>query len=115
MKHESNTQTVGVRATASRRQFRLSISSDMEDIWRRLKDVRPRGATRELEWLLRLGILAESGLRAGGPAFATFMASIAAPQPGFDRAMMFGAASPSPHCRCPCRLVPHPRAEATRS
>lgn len=77
-------------STRSRRQFRLSISSDMEDIWRRLKDVRPRGATRELEWLLRLGILAESGLRAGGPAFATFMASIAAPQPGLGRALTLG-------------------------
>lgn len=62
----------------------------MEDIWRRLKDVRPRGATRELEWLLRLGILAECGLRAGGPAFATFMASIAAPQPGLGRALVLG-------------------------
>lgn len=90
MEHEPDTQTVGVRATASRRQFRLSISSDMEDIWRQLKDVRPRGDTRELEWLLRLGILAESGLRAGGPAFATFMAGIAAPQPGLGRASMLG-------------------------
>lgn len=74
-------------STRSRRQFRLSISSDMEDIWPRLKDVRPRGATRELEWLLRLGILAE---RAGGPALATFIASIAAPQPGLGRALMLG-------------------------
>jgi len=83
-------------STRSRRQFRLSISSDMEDIWRRLKDVRPRGATRELEWLLRLGILAESGLRAGGPAFATFMASIAAPQPGLGRALMVGGGQSQP-------------------
>ena len=73
-------------STRSRRQFRLSISSDMEDIWQRLKDVRPRGATRELEWLLRLGILAE---RAGGPALATLKASIAA-QPGLGRALMLG-------------------------
>ena len=65
----------------------------MEDIWRRLKDVRPRGATRELEWLLRLGILAE---RAGGPAVAALMASIAAPQSGLGRALMLGDGQPQP-------------------
>lgn len=88
MNPESTTQdAAGARASARRRQFRLSISSDMEDIWRRLKDVRPRAATRELEWLLRLGILAE---RAGGPAFATLMASIAAARPGADGPLMLG-------------------------
>jgi len=96
MKHESNTQTEVVRATASRRQFRLSISSDMEDIWRRLKDVRPRAAARDLEWLLRLGVLTESGLRAGGPAVATVLASLAAPRLAGGRSQPVSGAQERP-------------------
>ena len=79
-----------------RRQFRLSITSEMGDVWSRLKDVRPRSSTRELEWLLRLGVLAESGLRAGGPAVGALLARLAATQSEPGLGSVLGGGQPQP-------------------
>lgn len=44
-----------------RRHLRLTITEDMKDLWAWFQDVRPRAAAREVEFLLRLGVLHATG------------------------------------------------------
>jgi len=102
-------------STTDRRQFRFSINSDMDDVWHRLKDVRPRAATRELEWLLRLGVLAEAGLRAGGSAVAAVPAGLAAsqPEPRLASVVGGGLSQPASGAREGPAAEPPPQSRAT--
>lgn len=50
---------------AARRQHRVTISDDMGAVWDWFKEVPPRAAAGEIEFLLRLGVLAAAGVRGG--------------------------------------------------
>lgn len=50
----------------ARRQHRVTISDDMGAVWDWFKEVPPRAAAGEIEFLLRLGVLAAAGVRGGG-------------------------------------------------
>jgi len=49
----------------ARRQHRITISADMGALWEWFKDVPPKAAAGEIEFLLRLGVLAAAGVRSG--------------------------------------------------
>lgn len=63
---------------SARRHLRLTITEDMDDLWDWFQGVRPRAAARELEFLLRLGVLHAKGWTAGVGAVAASGASAAA-------------------------------------
>jgi len=44
-----------------RRHLPLTITEDMQDLWAWFQDVRPRAAAREVEFLLRRGVLHATG------------------------------------------------------
>ena len=53
---------MNMAATKSgRRHLCLTITEDMQDLWAWFQDVRPRAATREVAFLLRLGALHATG------------------------------------------------------
>lgn len=54
-------------AKPGRRHLRLTITEDMQDLWAWFQNVRPRAAAREVEFLLRVGVLSATGLRTAVP------------------------------------------------
>ncbi len=53
-------------AKGARRQHRVTISDDMGAVWDWFKEVPPKAAPGEIDFLLRLGVLAAAGVRRGG-------------------------------------------------
>ena len=62
---EASAETLRVRSKKARRQHRITISADMGPLWDWFKDVPHKAAAREIDFLLRLGVLAATGVRAG--------------------------------------------------
>lgn len=70
-----------------RRHLRLTITEDMQDLWAWFQDVRPRAAAREVEFLLRLGVLHATGPWTSGAS---------QPEPGANRARALSVSAPAP-------------------
>lgn len=89
-----------------RRHLRLTITEDMQDLWAWFQDVRPRAAAREVEFLLRLGVLHATGPWTSGASQLG---------PGAYRAPALPASAPAPSAASQLRndtqLEPSPAAE----
>jgi len=84
-KSEASAETLRVRSKKVRRQHRITISADMGPLWDWFKDVPHKAAAREIDFLLRLGVLAAAGVRSGssqaGQATASQPALSVSPPP----------------------------------
>ena len=65
-------------APKARRQHRVTISDDMGPVWEWFKEVPPKAAAGEIEFLLRLGVLAAARVRGRGSQAAQAAESSAA-------------------------------------